>query len=61
MIVMDCREFFVYLHVSFTLGTVPEFYVVFIFLQIMILYFIPYYSRYIHGEHVAVGGRAGAY
>ena len=25
------------------------------------LYFIPYYSRYIHGEHVAVGGRAGAY
>ena len=27
----------------------------------MILYFIPYYSRYIHGEHVAVGGRAGAY
>ena len=31
------------------------------FLQIMILYFIPYYSRYIHGEHVAVGGRAGAY
>ncbi len=23
------------------------------------LYFIPYNSCYIHGEHVAVGGRAG--
>ena len=33
----------------------------FLLLQIIILYFIPYYSRYIHGEHVAVGGRAGAY
>ena len=28
---------------------------------LVILYFIPYYSRYIHGEHVAIGGRASAY